>query len=261
MKRYLSIFTLLLLSFSVAGQDILTKHSGETLTGDVQLLSNSDGMPYAVVKNGKDKETIKLFDISNISMEEFGLIKPMKIGEQYHFGLLVSEDYLSVYKYSNSNRMDDFGMVALQKFGAPAFALPGIMGFRKLMADYLSDCEEVSDKIEEKEFTRKDIDQIVADYNGCIALKNSINEQPASYYQSAAPKIAASKQSMLEDFETLLKYSEKVENKESATEMFSDLSSKLKKGEKVPDYLINALKGAIKNDSKLVELLNKIIEE
>ena len=66
---------------------------------------------------------------------------------------------------------------------------------------------------------------------------------------------------MLEDFETLLKYSEKVENKESATEMFSDLSSKLKKGEKVPDYLVNALKGAIKNDNKLVELLNKIIEE
>lgn len=230
------------------------------MTGDVQLLSNSDGMPYAIVKNGKDKETVKLFDIQNISMPEFGLIKPMKIGEQYRFALLVSEDYLSVYKYSSSNRMDDFGMIALQKFGGSAFDLPGIMGFRKLMADYLSDCKEVSDKIEEKEFKRGDIDQIVADYNGCIALKNSIQQETVSYYKATAPKISETKGALLLDFEKLLKASKQVEEKDVVSEMFSDLSSKIKKGEKVPEYLINAIKDAIKNDQKLVELMNKIIE-
>tara|TARA_R110000796_G_scaffold252627_1_gene388926 strand:- start:7274 stop:8056 length:783 start_codon:yes stop_codon:yes gene_type:complete len=259
MKRYLSIFTLSILSFSATGQDILTKLSGETMTGDVQLLANSDGMPYAVVKNGRDKETVELFSIKDISIPEFGLIKPIKIGEQYRFGLIVSEDYLSVYKYSTSNRMDDFGMIALQKFGGAAFALPGIVGFKKLMSDYLSDCPEVSDKIDEKELKRNDIDQIVKDYNGCIALKNSVEQKPISYYQASASKIPESKQTMLKDFETLLKYSEKVEDKDSVTDMFSDFSSKLNKGEKVPEYLINAIKNAIKNDEKLMELMNKII--
>ncbi|KYG73007.1 hypothetical protein [Roseivirga echinicomitans] len=259
MKRYLSIFTFLLLSFSAIGQDILTKRSGETMTGDVQLLSDSDGMPYAVVKNGKDKETVKLFDIQNISMPEYGLIKPMKIGEQYHFALLVSEDYLSVYKYSASNRMDDFGMMALQKFGGAAFALPGIMGFRNLMTDYLSDCKEVSDRIEEKELKRGDIDQIVEDYNGCIALKNSTQQEAVSYYKPATSKISKTMEALLQDFEDTLKTSKQVEDKGQVSEMFSDFSSKIKKGEKVPEYLINALKDAIKNDQKLVELMKKII--
>lgn len=261
MKRYLFIFTILLFSLPAIGQDILTKLSGETITGDVQLLAHSDGMPYAVVKNGKDKETIKLFDIQNISMPEFGFIKPLKVGEQYRFALLISEDYLSVYRYSASNRMDDFGMMALQKFGESAFALPGIMGFKKFMSDYLSECPEVADKIDEKELKRNDIDQIVKDYNGCIALKNAAKQEPTSYYKATASKISASKQDMLKDFETLLKYSEKVENKDSVTDMFADLSSKLNSGDKVPEYLINAIKSAIKNDDKLVELMNKIINQ
>ncbi|WP_323756253.1 hypothetical protein [Roseivirga sp.] len=261
MKRYLFIFTLLLLfSITAMGQDILTRRSGETMTGDVQLLSDSDGIPYAVVKNGKDKETVKLFDIQNISMPEFGLIKPMKIGEQYRFALLVSEDYLSVYKYSTSNRMDDFGMTALQKFGGAAFALPGIMGFKNLMTDYLSDCKEVSNKIEEKELKRGDIDQIVEDYNGCIALKNSTQQENVSYYNSTASRISETKEALLKDFDKLLKASKQVEDKNVVSEMLSDLTSKLKKGEKVPEYLINALKDAIKNDQKLLELMNKIIE-
>ncbi|WP_339607062.1 hypothetical protein [uncultured Roseivirga sp.] len=258
MKRYLSIFTLSILSFSATGQDILTKLSGETITGDVKLLANSDGMPYAIVKNGKDKEKVELFSIKNISLPEIGLVKPIKVGEQYRFGLLEIEGYLSVYKYSTSNRMDDFGTTALQKFGGSTFVLPGIVGFRKLLSDYLSDCPEVSDKIDEKELKRNDIDQIVNDYNACIALKNSIEQNPISYNTNVS-NISESKQTMLKDFEALLKYSEKVEDKDNVIDMFSDFSSKLNNGEKASDYLINAIKNAIKNDKKLVELMNKII--
>ncbi|MGW8123077.1 hypothetical protein ACV07N_10510 [Roseivirga echinicomitans] len=259
MKRFFTLLTLLLISISAIGQDVLTKLSGETLTGDVQLVSNSDGMPFAIVKNGKDKETVKLFDIQNISMTAHGFIKPMKIGEQYRFALLVSEDYLSVYKYSDTNRIDDFGMVALQKFGEAAIAVPGLMGFKKLMTEYFSDCPEVSNKIDSKELKRNDLDQIAADYNGCIAMRSSTKQQP-SYYANTSSKISESKQTMLKDFETLLKYSEKVDNKDSVNEMFSDLSSKLNNGEQVPEYLIKAIKDAVKADQKLVALISKIID-
>ena len=64
---------------------------------------------------------------------------------------------------------------------------------------------------------------------------------------------------MLKDFEALLKYSEKVEDKDNVIDMFSNFSSKLNNGEKASDYLINAIKNAIKNDKKLMELMNKII--
>lgn len=261
MRTYLSILALLFFSLYAMGQDKLTTRNGETFEGNVELLAFEGEMPYAIVKNGKEKSNINFFDIKEINKEGMGTVRTMKIGSEFKFVLLVKEGFLSLYRYSTSNRTDDFGINVIQKFGSESLPIPGIIGFRNQMADYLSECRPLSKKIETKELKRKDLDLIVEEYNSCIAVQQSEKAKVSPQVIKTETKISSSDQSLINDFVTLLKYSEKVDDKEAVTEMFSDLTTKINAGQKLPDYLVNALKSAVAKDDKLSNVLNKIIKQ
>lgn len=260
MRSYLSIFIFLCLSVSISAQDKLIKRSGEVYEGEVELLAFEGEMPYAILKQGKEKQTINFFDIKSIEKEGLGSIRTMKIGSQFKFVLLIKEGFLSLYRYSSTHRTDDFGLGVIQKFGSESLPVPGFIGFRNQMANYLSECNRLSKRIEAKELKRKDLDYIIEEFNSCVSTQQS-DEKAISQPANLSPKkLVSLDQDLSNDFVTLLKYSEKVEDKAAVGDMFKDLIAKLESGEKLPDYLVTALKNAIAKDDKLLEVLNKIIK-
>ena len=261
MKTCLFIFTLLFISLSALSQDKLITRSGETLEGEVELLAFDGAMPYAVVKNGKKKRNVDFFDIKEVTKEGLGSVRTMKIGSDFKFVLLIREGFLSLYRYSNSNRTDDFGSQVIQKFGSESLIVPGFIGFTNQMADYLSECNRLSKRIEAKELKRKDLDYIIDEYNSCAAAQQAEERKDSSQPVKAEKAILNNNQSLINDFFTLLKYSDKVEDKESITEMFNDLATKIEAAQKLPDYLVSALKLAVATDDKLSSLLNKILKQ
>lgn len=259
MKRLFTLLLIISISYTAYGQDWLVTLSGDTLRGEVQLLP-SGNLPYALVKNDSGKEKVELLNIRNIYRQNIGLIKPMKVGESYKFAHLVKEGYLSLLRYSNDDRLDDFAFNVLQKLDGQTIEVPGLIGFRKTMGDFLGDCPVVAEKIEAKELGRKDIDQIVDEYNGCIQNKETfITGQQVNTQKIESSPVNTELKNLLSDFETLLKYSAQVENRTDAQQMFSDLSNKLENGQSVPNYLISGLREAVSKDEKLKELLEKIL--
>ena len=95
-------------------------------------------MPYAILKQGKEKQTINFFDIKEIEKEGLGFDSYHENWQSIQICFLVKEGFLSLYRYSSTHRTDDFGLDVIQKFGSESLPVPGFIGFKNQMANYLA---------------------------------------------------------------------------------------------------------------------------
>ncbi len=254
MKHILLLIFLGLLSFyGVAQHDYVITVKGDTITGKASIASNKSTVQMITLKNGKDKQRFKVYEIKALIKDD-KVYRTIKIENKYHLGLLIKEGYLSLYKYVDVEEMAsrEFSTSILIKTDGSSLVVPNI-GFKKSMSKYLNDCEYIRLALEKNKYKKQELNKIIDDYNNCIAentkkqrVEVDTNQNPNKTTQIEALIRAIEKDTLLED-------------KEEIFEMLKDLSSKVKSGDKLPSYLQSALRSSLKSNTAYVNMLNQIL--
>jgi len=245
------IFTLLLVSCAniLYSQDYIVTLQYDTLYGEVELLLPSDTYEELSFSNDDGKRRLKAYQILAAS-EDSVIYKPVKHAGKYRFMEEVIEGYLGLYMF----RLDgsfDFGAQYLLKKTRDGLEVPNF-SFRKLVTDFLSDCESVMKKIEDRTYRKADLNQIVNEYNACI---NAV-ETPADK-ETIMAEGDASKVELIQAIRTKLGSEINGELKI----LLNDIESKIKKNQKVPGYLIGALKDQTEALDKVNEEVTQLVEK
>ncbi len=234
-----------------AQADYLVLTKGDTLYGKVKHLSY--GTQEAIQIEQKDSKRkvnypmlqVKAFEIDN---EPYHLIRTTT---KYTYMKLISGGYLSLYAF----RMDGQNIWNgryLYKIDGSGMEVP-TLAFKKKMAEYLTECPDLKASIESGDLNRNDLDSIIVRYNACISRNTNVKSQEVE----VASKNAASV-NVWEELESKIK-NVNLEDKESVLEMIAEAKSKSSQGEKIPNFLKDALRKSLKDNRDLEELLSKAL--
>jgi hypothetical protein len=246
------LFLLLLLVYQcTSAQDFLVTIKGDTLLGTVKILYGPD-KKVQVAQKGKSKTTLHLFQVSYYN-QAGEIFKPVKGPAGYTFMKLVKSGYLSLYAFQMENQTTYDGMFLVKKDGQ-SLEVPNL-NFKKMLKGYLSDCPDIVIKIDQGEYPKKDLEKLIDDYNACIENK-SVSIQKAT-------AVTAEKTKKINSWDVLeekVKAQSEFEGKTNALEMITEIKSKISKGEKVPNFLLEGLKSSLPQP-ELQEFLQSALTE
>lgn len=238
---------MVLVSFSAFSQtDFIVTSKADTLVGEVRILSY-DLIERVQLERDKKKETYTALQVLSVN-KDGKIYKPVKYQNRYVFMQLLKPGYLNLYgfKLEGQNTYDGRFLV---KLNGTSQELPNI-GFKKIMADFLGDCSAVANKIKEGDLVRTEIENIVDEYNTCM---NSKSAPPATTPLSENDKTQA-----LDDFTKKVEALD-FESKGDAIELLKDIRNRVSKGEAIPNYLTEGLKGYVAKTPQLTADLETLL--
>lgn len=239
------------LSYSVlhAQSDYLVLAKGDTLYGKITHLSFGVEQKVQLVDSNKKKTVYSMYQVKSFKINEdnFHLVK---IYAAYKYMKLILSGYLSYYAFQQDNQVTWDGRF-IYKMDGRGIEVPNI-GFKKKMAEFLEDCPDIADKIDSGELTRNEIEEIINQYNACIE-RYSASKQTV---KQATPQQDVSN---WDTFETALRNTENLEDKETLLEMVTEVKAKAERGEKIPNFLLDGVKKGIAGNTTLEELLAKAL--
>src|SRR5690606_11768179 len=120
---------------------------------------------------------------------------------------------------------------------------------------FLTECPSVAYKLENDEFSRKDLHVLVDEFNICIDTKSTAQEKVISIKQAQTKKInhwdnLYDKVNALADFN----------GKGDALEMINEIKSKISRAEKIPNFMVEGLKESLKTTAPQEDLNNALNE-
>lgn len=254
---------LCLTSFWCYGQnDYVVTAQRDTLRGEVQILLPSERYEEITLKNDNDTKRFKAFQFIEFGKDSL-VYRSVKLGELYRIMQMEQAGYLSLLSFRSDGNYT-FGSKYLLKNTGEGTEVPTLL-FKKIMSDFLSDCEEVEAKIEDKTYKRNDLEQIVAHYNSCIQSQTQeLYTTPAEKNVKPA-KVSETSPAGIK-LDAIKKKLQTIRSSEAPELMvlLNDIEAKLANNEKVPSYMLSALEEQASkfNDVKaevteLVELLKQ----
>ena len=242
---------LLALTFHTSAQgDYLITIKGDTLYGEIKLLNYSKPEQVQLIRAGKKQ------NFHPLQAREFSFngstYNSVKNYDTYQFMQLVQSGYLSLYAYRIERQSTLDGRLLVKKDGS-IMDVPNL-GFKRKLIAFLDDCDEVSEKFEQQEVGRNDIEQIITLYNTCMDLKSGISNTVIAN-EELKPAINAS-MSLLEH----IKSSNDFSGKADAIAILEDIRAKLLRNENIPGYLQEALKASLKDNSEINSQLQELID-
>lgn len=230
-----------MISTCLASQtDYLISTRGDTLRGQINFQWFGK-IEQATVKGAK-KETLPASQV-RIIFRKGNTFKPVQHDGSIRFMQILSDGYLSLLGFQPDGTLNYDGRL-LQKRDGSRIEVPTI-GFKKQMANFLKDNEVLAKKIQDGELDRKDLDKIIADYNGSI-----IGQFPVPSDKPTDQPAEISKAKMLNELLEEVTISN-LDTKQEALDIISDIDEKIKNKKTVPPYLINALKSNLKPNQAL----------
>jgi hypothetical protein len=122
--------------------------------------------------------------------------------------------------------------------------------FKKSLSEFLSDCEDVSAKVKNGDYSKKDLDQIISEYNTCIGKRTT---------GAVAEKVDNPKLQNIDVLMRSIEAKEDFSTKKDALDILKDIRSKAANGEAIPGYLMEGLKSNLSGQADLNETLEKLI--
>lgn len=193
----------------------------------------------------------------------------------FRFMLVEKEGYLNILRFREDGNFE-FTQKLLYKIDGSLSEIAKL-NFRKPIANFLNECDSLSKRIMNKELQYKDLETIVEEFNTCIANSKSIHVSKSEdklipVEIKDEPEPLNSDRLSLNEFlhrsdklsldELLQQIKDGIEERKSGTTdtsaIIGDIEHKISQGEKVPAYLINALKSTIGSDTVLIELVNRM---
>lgn len=243
------VFVLVSLRASAQG-DYLVTNSGDTVHGELKPLFY--GIEKKIqVKNNDGKEVYSIFNTRLYRMDN-DFYHPVKGPSGYTFMRLVKSGYLNLYRFQPENS-SVFSGTYLMKADGDGMELPNL-GFKKQMVEYLEDCEDVSEKIDNGELKKGDIGQIIDQYNACIRMRTAEVRQEIEHHFEAEHATP-----VWEGLEDAITKEDDFEGKSTAIEMINDIKNRVRRGEKVPNFIIDGLKNTLAGQEALAGPLSKAL--
>lgn len=244
---HILLFVLTMLVYQCANaQDYLVTTKGDTLQGEVKPLSYGPEKKVQIITADKKKTTYSIFQTRAFRFKE-EMYQPVRGDRGYVFMKLIKPGYLSLYAFQPDNQVSFDGLY-LQKKDGSGMEVPNL-SFKKQMTRFLAECENVASRIESGELSKKSIDEIVDEYNGCIDKRTSDHGKVLVQQEVRSKKIGA-----WDVLEEKVKAKDDFEGKSDALEMITDIKNKISRGEKVPNFLLEGLKSSLSQAGLTAEL-------
>lgn len=237
MRFQLFAFVMLIGMMTFAQEDYLITLQGEKIVGDIELFQNRF-YDEAIIKTDDGKETYKVFQVESVRMDGNDY-KMVTYQNKKVFGQVLKEGPLSLL-YIRPENSHQFTLQYFDKKGE-YLEVPNI-NFKKIVSDFLSDCPDLAVRIENKELKSADLDQIIDNYNRTCGTTDASLPPPQVKISSSVNEPSKSLNEL--------------------SQLIIDIQAKLDNNEKVPSYLVEALKSYSEKDiNKEIKELIKRIEE
>ena len=249
-KKYLASFLLVILftakTFSQSGYIITT--TGDTLHGEIKVLGfSSTGHDKLILQVDKEKTAYSSLEAVRYVIDG-EMYETIKHNGQYKYMRKISTGYLSVYKFRPEDSYQYSGTL-LVKADGDQMELPNI-GYKRQMLQFLGDCEEVTKKLEEKQYKKTTFDSLVRDYNACIQAKTD------QYQENILPKTDPETVRLITSLKEQATHLDP-EKREEFLDLLQNIENRLNAGENIPGYL----KGSLQSFSEEISELKINIEQ
>ena len=244
------------------GELVTTK--GDTLRGEIRFSNIEGNIDRLWYYPGEEKR--RLFLATQIRSLEIDGVKYKVINYTgYRFMKVEKEGYLNVLKFRIEGS-PSFSQPLLYKLDGKMMEVP-ILNFKKPMSAFLYECEGVATKIRNKIYEKKDLDTIINEYNSCIERRTAVNNTTASTIsmvetsdtkEDAQNEVIPALQ-IIDQLRSIFKAQDG--NSSDFDAIVKDVESKIKSGEAVPSYLINALKSSVDSNDELQNLIQQLERE
>lgn len=234
MFRALLLLTIPLASAGQSNYAVTVR--GDTLRGDMQVMTY-DLQDRLVVVQNKKKKNYTALEVQTLYIDSV-LYKVQRLENGYRYMQVLRSGFLSLYGFRMKNQFSYDGRMLIKMDGA-WLEVPNL-GFKKQMSEFLSDCDVLAEKIRAAELTRKDLDQIIDEYNECARTKKAIQLMTTA-------AIAPTGDTQSPQLEALKVLAARVQgvglpNQKDVDDLLADLAAKLRAGQTIPNYQIGALK-------------------
>ena len=245
--------TLLILSCfccSTYGQDYLVTNKGDTLRGKIKIMSY-DRLDRVQVNDQKKKTVFTAMQVKEVFFDG-AAYHPKQAENSIRFMKLVKPGYLSLY--SARDESQNYSKRYLIKRDGAMIEVPNL-SFKKSMIDFLGDCETVKEKLGGKDYGKKDLDQIIDDYNAFIESNTTANQEARAFRQKAATKIDP-----LQKLKKTVQDQNEFPSKKDALDLIDDIIAKIKGGQAIPNYLVEGLQKYLADIEATKEDLEKALD-
>jgi hypothetical protein len=255
-KQFFLVLLAVAASAPCLSQDYIVTIQGDTIVGEVKALTYGPDKKVQIIEPGKKKTVYQFFKIRSFSIDN-QVYQPVKGPEGYTFMKLIKPGYLSLFSFQSGSQNLYDAQYLLKRDGTGT-EVPNIT-FKKGMKRFLDDCPEVAEKIDKDILNKKDLHQIIDEYNRCMDEETAHSHQVAAVTgpKSAAPPEAMAAWTALEN---KVKSQSDFPEKENALEMISEIKSKISSAQKIPNFLIEGLKSSLPQDEFKAELDNALKE-
>jgi hypothetical protein len=252
MRFFLAIIALLFITSAGHGQDYIVTMKNDTIRGDVRILSY-DAMDRVQLAQGKKKTIYTAVQIRLLSyMNEF--YSPVKYDNAIRMMKIIRKGFLSLYAFKFPNQTGFDGRL-LVKVGSSPQEVPNL-GFKKYVGNLVEDCPVVAEKVRNGDLDRRNVEQLVVEYNECVA-----NTQ-AQRFDAAASKATNPTTDFIEELRERVNKSD-LSTKNEVNDLLNSIAEKVRKNEPVPAYMKDGLKGYLsvrdefrEDTEQLLSLLN-----
>ena len=257
-KRFAIKITMLLLAISFfnihlsfgQNQDYVVTTKGDTITGTKLFLHVRGQLQQTASMKTEDKKyNFKSYQLIAAGKADGTIYHTKKILDRYQFAKLMKAGYLSYYLYSSEDQTTEpFSLQVLIKSDGTEKTFSSL-AFRKRVSDFLSDCKLVKDNFENDVYTRKDLDQVIDDYNNCIEEQTLARSKP----------VDRNKMATLVALQKAVDEEKSLHDKKGIQEMLDDIKGKIEENEAIPGYLADALKSKLEGHPELLNSLEALL--
>ncbi len=242
----------MLIYSGLQAQDFVVDVKGDTVKGSVKPQITGATSKVIVTDANKKKTSYSLFQVKSFYFKN-SEYRPVKGPNGYCFMKLQKAGYLSLYSFQlpNQNTFDGY---YLAKMDGSGIEVPNL-AFKKTLINFLKECSDVTGKIDKGDLGKRQLNEIIDAFNSCIASK-SINHAQLIVQK----EVQAKKMTAWDLLEEKLKGQSEFDGKANAMEMVIEIKAKLSRSEKVPNFLIDGLKGIINPTELKVDLENALKE-
>jgi hypothetical protein len=241
------IFLLFMLVYQCSrAQDYVVTSKRDTIHGTVKPILFGPEKKVQVITSDKKKTVLPITQTFSFSFDG-EIYHPVRTEKGYVFMKLLKEGYLSLYAFQMENQMSYDGRYLLKKDGTK-MEVPNL-GFKKNLTKFVADCSVVADKVDSGELGKKELNQIIDEYNQCISARTSYTKTEIAKNEEATKKISS-----WDTLEEKLKAEPEFAGKKDALDMVAEVKGKISRSEKVPNFLIDGLKNILGPTSLKAEL-------
>ncbi len=243
-----TILALLFILFSTVSfcQEYVVTLKSDTVVGDVKLLSY-DLMDRIQVSQNKKKTLFTAMQVRRVCIkgEQFA---PVKFDNSIRLMKVIRSGFLSLYGHRGPGQAG-FDTRILQKIGQKSIEVPNI-GFKRIIGDIVEDCPSVADRVKNGNLDRSSMEDLVDQYNACIANVNQERIVNATDPLSPVEELINSMKSKVSASD--------MANKNDVNDLLTSIGERHKKKEQVPVYMKEGLKGYLAGNDDLKVDMEKL---